>query len=115
MVRVTSAEPGESVAAVLLRQAEVWSRLNPASLKRRAPYCMMGVCFECLAEVDGVVGVQTCLKPVCDGMQVVRQLGSTENWLVSGFDLLIVGAGPAGMAARRWPPGVLVLTVPSDR
>ena len=72
---VAIAEPGESVAAALLRQAEVWSRLNPASLERRAPYCMMGVCFECLADVDGIVGVQTCLKPVCDGMRVVRQRG----------------------------------------
>jgi predicted molibdopterin-dependent oxidoreductase YjgC len=68
-----AAEPGESVAAVLMRQADPWSRLTPVSQSRRAPYCMMGVCFECLAEVDGVQSVQTCLKPVCDGMRVVRQ------------------------------------------
>jgi hypothetical protein len=36
---------------------------------------MMGVCFECLAEVDGIASVQTCLKPVCDGMRVARQTG----------------------------------------
>lgn len=69
------AEVGESVAAVLLRQDEVWSRLSPLSLTRRAPYCMMGVCFECLAEVDGMASVQTCLKEVCDGMRVNRQIG----------------------------------------
>lgn len=69
------AEPGESVAAVLLRQPEAWSRLTPITQSKRAPYCMMGVCFDCLAEVDGVASVQTCLKPVCDGMRVVRQLG----------------------------------------
>ena len=69
------AEQGESVAAALLRQPEVWTRLNPVSLTRRAPYCMMGVCFECVAEIDGVAGVQTCLRPVCDGMRIVRQLG----------------------------------------
>lgn len=72
---VTQAEPGESVAAVLVRQAEAWSRLNPVSNRRRAPYCMMGVCFECLAEVDGISSVQTCLKPVKDGMRVTRQTG----------------------------------------
>jgi hypothetical protein len=71
----TVVEPGESVAAVLLRQAEPWSRLSPVSQSKRAPYCMMGVCFECLAEVDGVASVQTCLKPVCDGMRVARQTG----------------------------------------
>ncbi|MDB6086341.1 MAG: (2Fe-2S)-binding protein [Gammaproteobacteria bacterium] len=70
-----SAEPGDSVAAVLLRQAELWSRTSPVGQSKRAPYCMMGVCFDCLAEVDGVASVQTCLKQVRDGMRVVRQAG----------------------------------------
>jgi predicted molibdopterin-dependent oxidoreductase YjgC len=69
------AERGESVAAVLLRQAENWNRLTPVSSARRAPYCMMGVCFDCLAEVDGVASVQACLTPVRDGMRVARQCG----------------------------------------
>jgi D-hydroxyproline dehydrogenase subunit gamma len=69
------AEQGESVAAVLLRQPEPWSRLASVSQAKRAPYCMMGVCFECLAEVDGVQSVRTCLKPVCDGMRVARRTG----------------------------------------
>jgi D-hydroxyproline dehydrogenase subunit gamma len=69
------AQRGESVAAVLLRQAEPWSRLTPVSGSKRAPYCMMGVCFECLAEVDGVQSVQTCLQLVRDGMRVTRQTG----------------------------------------
>jgi hypothetical protein len=71
----TAAEPGESVAAVLLRQEEAWSRLTPVTQSKRAPYCMMGVCFDCLAEVNGVASVQTCLAPVCDGMRVARQIG----------------------------------------
>lgn len=70
-----AAELGESVAAVLLRQSEPWSRRNPVTQSKRAPFCMMGVCFECLAEVDGVASTQTCLKQVQDGMRVVRQLG----------------------------------------
>lgn len=69
------AEAGESVAAVLLRQAEGWSRTTPVSQSRRAPYCMMGVCFECLVEVDGCGSVQGCLTPVQDGMRIVRQQG----------------------------------------
>ena len=71
----TVAEIGESVAAVLLRQPEAWSRLTPVSGSKRAPYCMMGVCFDCLAEVDGVASVQTCLKSVREGMRVARQIG----------------------------------------
>ena len=70
-----AAEPGETVAAVLLRQAEPWSRLNPATDAKRAPYCMMGVCFDCVAEVDGMGSVQTCLTTVRDRMRVVRQIG----------------------------------------
>ncbi len=68
------AESGESLAAVLLRQPEPWTRVSPMSQSKRAPYCMMGVCFECLTEVDGVASVQTCLTPVCAGMRVVRQI-----------------------------------------
>ena len=70
-----AAERGESVAAVLLRQPEPWSRLTPVSQSRRAAFCMMGVCFDCLAEVDGNGSVQTCLAQVRDGMRVTRQLG----------------------------------------
>ncbi|MDA8253137.1 MAG: (2Fe-2S)-binding protein [Rhodospirillales bacterium] len=67
------AEEGESVAAVLLRQPERWVRMTPVAPAPRAPYCMMGVCFDCLAIVDGVASVQTCLTPVRDGMMVNRQ------------------------------------------
>ena len=70
-----SAEAGESAAATILRQPEPWCRRNPVTGEQRAPYCMMGVCFECLAEVDGVGSVQTCLTPVRDGMRIVRQSG----------------------------------------
>lgn len=73
-----SAELGESVAAVLLRQPEVWARHNAVTDSRRAPYCMMGVCFECVAEVDGVPSVQTCLQMVRDGMSVMRPTGKRE-------------------------------------
>ena len=69
------AEVGESVAAVLLRQTPAFARTTPVSGARRAPYCMMGVCFECLAIVDGVGSVQTCLTPVREGMHIERQHG----------------------------------------
>ncbi|MGI4795704.1 MAG: (2Fe-2S)-binding protein [Janthinobacterium lividum] len=68
-----AAQPGETVAAVILRQKEIWTRESPINGGRRAPYCMMGVCFECLAEVDGQNSTQTCLTIVREGMQVRRQ------------------------------------------
>lgn len=73
--RPVEAEAGEPLAAVLLRQPEVWVRKTPVTGSPRAPYCLMGVCFECLAEVDGVASVQTCLVPVTAGMRVTRQQG----------------------------------------
>ena len=72
------AAAGETVAAVLLRQPSPWSRTSPISGARRAPYCMMGVCFDCLAVVDGVASVQTCLTPVRDGMRIERQIGPID-------------------------------------
>lgn len=70
-----SAEPGETVAAVLLRQASAASRSTPVNESPRAPYCMMGVCFDCLAIVDGVASTQTCMVTVREGMRVERQFG----------------------------------------
>lgn len=70
-----TAEANESVAAVLLRQTPLWSRTTPVSDTRRAPYCLMGVCFDCLATVDGISSIQTCLVPVRKGMRINRQRG----------------------------------------
>jgi predicted molibdopterin-dependent oxidoreductase YjgC len=70
------AQPGDSVAAALLLAGETSLRTTPVSGLRRAPYCMMGVCFECLMEIDGVGNRQACLTPVTAGMQVRRQSGS---------------------------------------
>jgi hypothetical protein len=73
-----SAEAGEMVAAVLLRQAEPWARVSPVSGERRAPYCLMGVCFDCLAEVEGMGAVQTCLVEAREGLRVSRLPGRRE-------------------------------------
>lgn len=69
-----TAEANDTVATILLRQPALWARTTPVSETRRAPYCMMGVCFDCLAMVDGAL-VQTCLVPVRGGMHIDRQHG----------------------------------------
>lgn len=69
------AEAGDTVAAVLLRQETAATRTTPVHESPRAPYCMMGVCFDCLAIVDGVASTQTCLVTVREGMRVQRQFG----------------------------------------
>lgn len=73
--QAVTAEPGETVAAVLLRQPAPASRTTPVNGSPRAPFCMMGVCFDCLAIVDGAASTQSCLVTVREGMRVERQFG----------------------------------------
>ncbi|WP_286505651.1 (2Fe-2S)-binding protein [Variovorax davisae] len=73
--QAVTAEIGETVAAVLLRQPMSASRTTPVSGSPRAPFCMMGVCFDCLAIVDGASSTQSCLITVREGMRVERQYG----------------------------------------
>ena len=47
----------------------------------RAPYCLMGVCFECLVTVDGVGNQQGCLVPLRPGMKVETQIGRGKREL----------------------------------
>jgi len=65
-----SADAADSVAAVLLAAGVVRSRNSAVSTSPRAPYCMMGVCFECLVEIDGEPDRQACLTPVRADMHV---------------------------------------------
>ena len=62
-----------SVAAALLAAGVSRFRSTPVSGAPRAPYCMMGVCFECLVTVDGVGNRQGCLVPVSPGMAIETQ------------------------------------------
>lgn|GEM_PF-337056 len=71
--RSVTANEGETVAGVLLRHAPLLTRTTPVQGTQRAPYCMMGVCFDCLAVVDGVSSCQTCLTTVSDGMRIEKQ------------------------------------------
>jgi predicted molibdopterin-dependent oxidoreductase YjgC len=73
--RAISFRAGDSVAAALLAAGVGSVRTHAVTNEARAPYCLMGVCFECLAEIDGEPSQQSCLVPARDGMVVVRQLG----------------------------------------
>jgi sarcosine oxidase subunit alpha len=73
-----SAKAGDTVAAALLAAGLGASRATPVSGEPRAPYCMMGVCFECLVTIDGVGNRQGCLTPVRDGMAIETQKGKRE-------------------------------------
>ena len=61
---------GDSIATVLLLAGKIGCRRSFVSGEPRGPYCMMGVCFECLVSVDGVDGLQACMIPIRRGMRI---------------------------------------------
>ena len=73
--RSLQARSTDTIAAALLAAGVETCRTTPVSGAPRAPYCMMGVCFECLVVVDGVGNRQGCLIAVRDGMRVETQRG----------------------------------------
>jgi sarcosine oxidase subunit alpha len=73
-----SARAGDTVAAALLVAGVDSCRRTPVSGAARAPYCMMGVCFDCLVTVDGIGNRQGCMIRVRDGMRIDTQAGKRE-------------------------------------
>ncbi len=75
-------EEGLSVAAAVLGAGDSRSRTSPPAAGKpeteRGPYCNMGLCFECLMEIDGLPNRQACITPVREGMRVARQSGDPE-------------------------------------
>jgi predicted molibdopterin-dependent oxidoreductase YjgC len=67
---------GDTLAVAMLQAGVTVFRETPVSGAPRGPLCLMGVCFECLVEVDGRANVQACMEPVREGMQVRLQRGA---------------------------------------
>lgn len=70
--------PDISVAAALLTYQAPAMRINLADHSLRGPYCMMGVCFECLVTIDDMPNVQSCMVQVYAGMKIQTTLTVTE-------------------------------------
>jgi hypothetical protein len=64
---------GDSAATAALLAGLSATRASAIGGQPRAPYCMMGVCFECLMVIDGLASQQACLMPVREGMRIARQ------------------------------------------
>jgi len=73
--RPVLAPAGVSAAAAVLLAGFDYIRETGISGAKRGPYCLMGVCFDCLAEIDGVPNRQSCMVTVQPGMIIRRQHG----------------------------------------
>ena len=76
--RQVTVPSSDSVAAAMLSAGIEYTRITPLNGAHRAPYCMMGTCFDCLVEIDGVPNQQACQTKVREGMIVKIQKGAVE-------------------------------------
>ncbi|MCX7377086.1 MAG: FAD-dependent oxidoreductase [Alphaproteobacteria bacterium] len=97
---------GETVAACL-SAAGITTFRATASGAPRGLHCGMGACFDCVMTIDGRHGQRACQAKATDGMQVssgapaslADLVHTPENSQDRSCDLLVVGAGPAGLSA----------------
>ena len=69
---------GANLAAALLGAGIDSLRVTPVSGAPRGPFCMMGACFDCLIEVEGVTR-QACMMQVQSGLVLSRHGGKAGS------------------------------------
>lgn len=69
------AEPGQSIAAALMAAGKTAWRTTKHG-KPRGLFCGIGICFDCLVEIDGESGQRACMIPLEEGMRVCSARGA---------------------------------------
>jgi thioredoxin reductase len=105
---VLSGRRGETLAAALTAAGIRDLRLTPPG-QRRGIFCGMGVCQECLVEIDGIAQQRACMTKLERPVAVCRQvaLAATTTLPSSGGppaepltpDILVLGGGAGGLTA----------------
>ncbi|MFK4082789.1 FAD-dependent oxidoreductase [Kribbella sp. NPDC020789] len=98
---------GQTVAGLLLGRGQDAWRTTRGGCRPRGVFCGIGACYDCLVVVNGVPDVRACQRTVSAGDAINSQAGAvlpTEAGTSSAgealsTDVVVVGAGPAGMAA----------------
>ncbi|MFE2656097.1 (2Fe-2S)-binding protein [Brevibacterium sp. NPDC059310] len=72
-----TAPAGASVAAALLASGRTSWRTTRTG-RQRGLFCGIGVCFDCLVEIDGQTGQRACLVTLADGMDIRSHRGAGE-------------------------------------
>lgn len=71
-VELVGAE-GQTLAGVMLGSGRLSWRTTSAGARPRGVFCGIGVCFDCIAEVNGERDVRTCQRRARDGDAVRTQ------------------------------------------
>ena len=100
---------GEMISAALFANGiHVFGR-HPKDNSPQGIFCANGQCSQCLVTADGLP-VKSCMTPLKEGMQVESVAGlpklpaddrlpQTSEIGVKEVDVLVIGAGPAGLSA----------------
>ena len=102
---------GESIAAALAA-VDIVALGQRRDGTPRGVWCGMGVCQECLVNVDGRPSLRACMTSLTDGMNVAaqgylarmpaaKQSDASAPAQAHRTQMLVVGAGPAGLSAAR--------------
>ncbi len=75
--RALALTEGDNLAAALLAAGVMPFRRTPVSGAPRAPFCMMGACFDCLVVIDGV-SRQACMTEVSAGLEITMAKGARD-------------------------------------
>jgi D-hydroxyproline dehydrogenase subunit gamma len=73
------AHEGESLAAALLASERRTTRWTTRTGEPRGYFCGMGICHDCLVNVEGLGNVRACVTAVSDGIRVERRRDMTER------------------------------------
>jgi sarcosine oxidase, subunit alpha len=102
------ARPGETLSSALIAGGVDVFGTHPKDGTPQGLFCANGQCAQCTVVADGVP-VKACMTPVragmqvtpCDGAPRLPANGPAESGAVAvrEVDVLVIGAGPAGLAA----------------
>lgn len=62
---------GQSIAGVVMACDQLELRRTASGNRPRGVFCGIGVCFDCIVEVNGVRDVRACQRKACEGDAVV--------------------------------------------
>jgi hypothetical protein len=92
---------GQSIAGILLAQGRTEWRTTVAG-RRRGVFCGIGVCFDCIATVNGESDVRLCMRRARDGDAIETQsdamemdAGSARSSATRVDEVAAQGQGPA--------------------